>query len=278
MLSWLIFLPLTGAPGRRPAATREGRCCPLGGPRSQAADARPGRPRVSGVRCDVRARCSSPSGAPGCQRWGSVTPSAWTGSRCCWSGSSPSSSPIALLGSWTAITERVKAFTIAMLGLETGGARDVPEPRPDPLLRLLGSGVDPHGLPHRPLGRAQQAYAAIKFFLYTMAASVLMLMAIIALHVTWHRPAGRAHLRPASSLAHGAAGRYAGAWLFAAFALAFAVKVPIWPLHTWLPDAHTEAPDGRQRDPGRHLVEDGDLRIHPVRAVLFPHALVGLRR
>ncbi len=87
-------------------------------------------------------------------------------------------------------------------------------------------------------GGPNRVYAAFKFFLYTLAGSLLMLIALIYLYyksggsfdiLTWHKmplPAG------------------AQSWLFLAFLLAFAVKVPMWPVHTWLPDAHVEAPTG----------------------------------
>ena len=90
-------------------------------------------------------------------------------------------------------------------------------------------------------GHGRKYYAAFKFILYTMLASILMLVAIIYLvsvarvhlgHLTFDLPA-----LYGVPLTHREA-----TWLFAAFALAFAVKVPMWPLHTWLPDAHTEAP------------------------------------
>src|ERR1700732_4114671 len=90
-------------------------------------------------------------------------------------------------------------------------------------------------------GHGRRIYAAFKFILYTMLGSILMLVAILYLV-----SAARAHLGlltfdlPALygvPLSHREA-----AWLFAAFALAFAIKVPMWPVHTWLPDAHTEAP------------------------------------
>jgi NADH-quinone oxidoreductase subunit M len=90
-------------------------------------------------------------------------------------------------------------------------------------------------------GHGRKVYAAFKFILYTMLGSILMLVAILYLVA-----AARAHLGHLSfdlpdlygvPLSHEAA-----RWLFAAFALAFAIKVPMWPVHTWLPDAHTEAP------------------------------------
>jgi NADH-quinone oxidoreductase subunit M len=90
-------------------------------------------------------------------------------------------------------------------------------------------------------GHGRRIYAAIKFVLFTMFGSILMLVAIIYLVL-----AARAHLGYLTfdlpqlfkvPLTHGEA-----RWLFAAFALAFAIKVPMWPVHTWLPDAHTDAP------------------------------------
>ena len=90
-------------------------------------------------------------------------------------------------------------------------------------------------------GYDQRIYASIKFMLYTMAGSVLMLLAIIWLayyHQTRHR---RAELRPRRP-DRARRARQAQTWLFLAFAVAFAIKVPLFPFHTWLPDAHVQAP------------------------------------
>jgi NADH-quinone oxidoreductase subunit M len=86
-------------------------------------------------------------------------------------------------------------------------------------------------------GGENRVYAAIKFFLYTMAGSILMLLAILWLGIT-------AGTFSVPELAAGAAGipENVQVWLFLAFAAAFAIKVPMWPLHSWLPDAHVEAP------------------------------------
>ena len=90
-------------------------------------------------------------------------------------------------------------------------------------------------------GHGRKYYAAFKFILYTMLGSILMLVAILYLV-----SAARAHLGHLTfdlpALYERAAEPREATWLFAAFALAFAIKVPMWPLHTWLPDAHTEAP------------------------------------
>jgi NADH-quinone oxidoreductase subunit M len=92
-------------------------------------------------------------------------------------------------------------------------------------------------------GYERRIYATIKFFLYTLAGGLLMLVGIVALHIAVRNATGEATFlygqlwRWAPTLAFGTQ-----AWLFASLAIAFAVKVPIFPFHTWLPDAHTEAP------------------------------------
>ena len=145
--------------------------------------------------------------------------------------------PLALLGSWVGIDRRVREFNVFMLLLEAGMlgvfvALDLFlfyifwEGMLIPMYFLIGI-----------WGHERRIYAALKFFLYTMAGSVLMLVAFIVLY----RASGlgtfdvlalsRVDLRPDLQT-----------WLFAAFALAFAIKVPMFPFHTWRPDAHVEAP------------------------------------
>jgi NADH-quinone oxidoreductase subunit M len=91
-------------------------------------------------------------------------------------------------------------------------------------------------------GGANRLYAAIKFFIYTMAGSLLMLVAIVAL--VWRVRAVTGYLTFSYDLllTHAGAVGSLAPWLFAAFAIAFAIKVPVFPFHTWLPDAHVEAP------------------------------------
>ncbi len=91
-------------------------------------------------------------------------------------------------------------------------------------------------------GGARRLYAAIKFFLYTMVGSLLMLVAILAMVYTVARETGRFDFGYEVLLAHRELFSPMAPWLFGAFALAFAIKVPMFPLHTWLPDAHVEAP------------------------------------
>jgi NADH-quinone oxidoreductase subunit M len=92
-------------------------------------------------------------------------------------------------------------------------------------------------------GHGRRVYAALKFFLFTMFGSALMLVGILALVVLTARETGAALTFDLVELASSQAlAVNTGRWVFLAFALAFAVKVPLFPLHTWLPDAHTEAP------------------------------------
>ncbi|MCA1827634.1 MAG: NuoM family protein, partial [Myxococcales bacterium] len=146
--------------------------------------------------------------------------------------------PIVVLSSWNFIKERVKVYCIALLLLETAmlgtlAALDLVlfyvfwEAMLIPMYLLIGM-----------WGSERRIYAAVKFFLFTFVGSVLMLLAIFWL---WSN-AGRKSFDYVDLLNAGVVAGDTQKWLFLAFALAFAIKVPIWPLHTWLPDAHTEAP------------------------------------
>ncbi len=145
-------------------------------------------------------------------------------------------SPLVILSTWSAIDERVKTFMIFFLLLEVGMtgvflALDLVlfyifwEFTLVPMYFLIGI-----------WGSERRIYATIKFFLFTMAGSVLMLVAIFFIGVQagtfsfTELVANRQLFADAQLL------------LFLAFALAFAIKVPMWPLHTWLPDAHVQAP------------------------------------
>jgi NADH-quinone oxidoreductase subunit M len=144
--------------------------------------------------------------------------------------------PISILSTWTAIEERVKEFMVFFLLLEIGMigvflAQDLFlfyifwEFTLVPMYFLIGM-----------WGGSNRIYAAVKFFLYTMAGSILMLLAIIWLGLnqgTFSMP---------ELIAKGSIPPELQTWLFLAFAAAFAIKVPMWPLHSWLPDAHVEAP------------------------------------
>jgi NADH-quinone oxidoreductase subunit M len=142
--------------------------------------------------------------------------------------------PIAIGAAWNSIEHGLKTFMVLFLLLEIGMvgaflALDLLlfyiffEFTLLPMLFLIGV-----------YGGERRVYAAVKFFLFTFAGSVFMLVAILWLGAT----ANTLAFTELRGLTYGPAGVY----LFAAFAIAFAIKVPIWPLHTWLPDAHVEAP------------------------------------
>jgi NADH-quinone oxidoreductase subunit M len=144
-------------------------------------------------------------------------------------------SPLCVLCSWRYIEKRVKEFMICLLIMESAmvgvfSALDFIlffvfwEAMLIPMALLIGI-----------WGGPRKVYAALKFFIYTMAGSVMLLVAIIALFLqvgTFHIPdlMGR-NLSPTFQC-----------WVFLAFALSFAIKVPMFPFHTWLPAAHVEAP------------------------------------
>ena len=150
--------------------------------------------------------------------------------------------PLVLLSSWHSIERRWKEFAITMLLLETGMlgvfvALDLFlfyifwEAMLVPMYLIIGIWGGPN-----------RVYAAVKFILYTLAGSLLMLVAILALYFingaatgayTFDLPVLARYVLPAGRAQN---------LMFLAFALAFAIKVPMWPFHTWLPDAHTEAP------------------------------------
>jgi len=143
---------------------------------------------------------------------------------------------ISIMVSWSAIQDRVREFMVAMLFLEAGmigvfAALDLFlfyifwEAMLIPMYLLIGVWGGPNRL-----------YAAVKFFLYTLVGSVLMLVAIIAVYFA----AGRT-FDVLAIMNHKFAYTFQ-MWAFAAFFVAFAVKVPMFPVHTWLPDAHVEAP------------------------------------
>jgi NADH-quinone oxidoreductase subunit M len=138
---------------------------------------------------------------------------------------------------------RVREFTVAMLILETGMvgaflALDMFlfyvfwELMLIPMYFIIGV-----------WGGERRLYAAIKFVIYTLVGSLLMLVAILYLYSAWHTASG-SYSFDYTNLAHLSLPFGPQLACFAAFALAFAIKVPIFPLHTWLPDAHVEAPTG----------------------------------
>ena len=149
--------------------------------------------------------------------------------------------PMCVLISWKSINHQVKEFFVLMLILETAMigvfvALDLFlfyffwEATLIPMALLIGM-----------YGHGRKIYAAVKFFLYTMIASVFMLAAILWLYA---RTGSFDFVTIQSAIQNGQVTGFANAalWLFLGFFVAFAVKVPLFPVHTWLPDAHVEAP------------------------------------
>jgi NADH-quinone oxidoreductase subunit M len=181
--------------------------------------------------------------------------------------------PLAVLASWDNVQQRAREFMICLLFLETGmigvfAAVDLFlfyvfwEATLIPMYFLIGV-----------WGGARRIYAAVKFMLYTMAGSLLMLVAILALYVLHRQATGEATfdllqlLRLDLPLS-------TQRWLFLAFFLAFAIKVPLFPFHTWLPDAHVEAPTAGSVILAGVLLKMGTYGFVRFCLPLFPEASV----
>lgn len=124
-------------------------------------------------------------------------------------------------------------------------------------------------------GHGRRVYAANKFFLYTMFGSALMLVGIVALaFLAEAGPEGSVTFDLVAIAEQGAVSVAEGRWIFAAFALAFAIKVPIFPLHTWLPDAHTEAPTAGSVILAGVMLKLGTYGLLRFGLYLFPEASV----
>jgi NADH-quinone oxidoreductase subunit M len=149
--------------------------------------------------------------------------------------------PICVMVSWKSIHDRVKEFFILMLVLETAMIGVFVSLDLFLFYFFWEATLIPMALLIGMYGHDRRVYAAVKFFLYTMVASVFMLAAIIWLYA---KSGSFDFVTIQQMIASGQMGLspHAAQWLFLGFFVAFAVKVPIWPLHTWLPDAHVEAP------------------------------------
>jgi NADH-quinone oxidoreductase subunit M len=176
--------------------------------------------------------------------------------------------PISILSTWSAVEERVKEFMAFFLLLEVGMvgvflAQDLFlfyvfwEFTLVPMYFLIGI-----------WGGPRRIYAAIKFFLYTMAGSILMLLAVL-----WLGLRGGTFSVP-DLIAQGGIPPEIQTWLFLAFAAAFAIKVPMWPLHSWLPDAHVEAPTAGSVILAGVLLKMGTYGFLRFNIPLFPEAAV----
>ena len=126
-------------------------------------------------------------------------------------------------------------------------------------------------------GYERRVFAATKFFLYTMAGSAFMLVGIVATAVLARRDVGVLTFDIIEIAEKANFSTETGRWLFVAFAIAFAVKVPLFPLHTWLPDAHTQAPTGGSVILAGVLLKMGMFGLLRFGIYLFPEAAVWAR-
>ncbi len=178
---------------------------------------------------------------------------------------------IAILASWDAIQHRVREYMIVMLLLATG---------------MIGVFVSlnlflfyifwevvliPMALMIGIWGSANRIYAAVKFFLYTLAGSLLMLVAIVATYQSYFEQTGERTLS-VLQLSQGDYGTNFQMWVFLAFFFAFAIKIPLWPFHTWLPDAHVEAPTAGSVLLAGVLLKMGGYGLMRFNLPMFPDA------
>ena len=149
--------------------------------------------------------------------------------------------PLCVLISWKSVHDRVKEFFILLLILETALIGVFTSLDLFLFYFFWEATLIPMALLIGVFGHERKVYAAVKFFMYTMIASVFMLAAILWLYA---RTGSFDFVVIRDQIAHGAIPNFSAAaqWLFLGFFLAFAVKVPLFPFHTWLPDAHVEAP------------------------------------
>jgi len=182
--------------------------------------------------------------------------------------------PIALLCSWESVEKRVKEFSFFMLALE--GAMIGVFLSLDLFLFYLfwDAMLIPMYFLIGVWGYERRIYASIKFILYTMAGSVLMLVAIIWI-AYYHQTVNGVSAGPSFDLIALQQLSIPGSmqtWLFLAFAVAFAIKVPLFPFHTWLPDAHVEAPTAGSVILAGVLLKMGTYGLLRFAFPLFPEA------
>ncbi len=179
--------------------------------------------------------------------------------------------PISVLISWTSIKERVKEFFILMLILETAMIGVFVSLDLFQFYFFWEATLIPMALLIGMYGHERRIYAAVKFFLYTMVASVFMLASMIWLY-SKTGTFDFVEIQQAIAAGQVAGFGHAAQWLFLGFFIAFAVKVPLFPFHTWLPDAHVEAPTAGSVLLAGVLLKMGTYGLLRFNLGLFPEA------
>ena len=179
--------------------------------------------------------------------------------------------PLSVLISWTSVKERVKEFFILMLILETAMIGVFVSLDLFQFYFFWEATLIPMALLIGMYGHERRIYAAVKFFLYTMVASVFMLAAMLWLYSKTNT-FDFVEIQQAIANGQVAGFAHAAQWLFLGFFVAFAVKVPLFPFHTWLPDAHVEAPTAGSVLLAGVLLKMGTYGLLRFNLGLFPEA------
>ena len=181
--------------------------------------------------------------------------------------------PIALLSTWQAVHKKVRAFNAFLLALEAAMIGVFLSLDMFLFYLFWDAMLIPMYFLIGVWGYDRRIYAAVKFILYTMAGSVLMLVAIISMATLHASATGQYSFAYEQWLSLDVPGQLQ-IWFFLAFALAFAIKVPLFPFHTWLPDAHVEAPTAGSVILAGVLLKMGTYGLLRFAFPLFPDAAV----